>query len=82
MQTTLELEEPTQEQPRGSSRARTGLGWWQAEPDVGRVADGVAHQVDRLAALGNGQVPAVAAAAWRVLTAGTQNTHNTLRHRC
>lgn len=76
MQTTLELEEPTQEQPRGSSRARTGRGWWQAEPDVGRVADGVAHQVDRLAALGNGQVPAVAAAAWRVLTAGKSNTHN------
>ncbi len=43
-------------------------GWWSAEPDVGRVADGVAHRVDRLRALGNGQVPAVARAAWLSLT--------------
>jgi DNA (cytosine-5)-methyltransferase 1 len=44
-------------------------GWWDVEPDVGRVADGVASRVDRLRALGNGQVPAVVAAAWRLLTA-------------
>jgi len=42
-------------------------GWWETEPDVGRVADGVAARVDRLACLGNGQVPAVAALAWRRL---------------
>ena len=42
-------------------------GWWDAEPDVGRVAHGVAARVDRLRALGNGQVPAVAAIAWRLL---------------
>ena len=42
-------------------------GWWETEPAVGRVANGVAHRVDRLRALGNGQVPAVAALAWRVL---------------
>lgn len=41
---------------------------WIPEPDVGRVADGVAHRVDRLKALGNGQVPRVATAAWRLLT--------------
>ena len=41
--------------------------WWDAEPDVGRVADGVAARVDRLKAIGNGQVPAVAATAWRLL---------------
>lgn len=41
--------------------------WWLAEPDVGRVAHGVAHRVDRLKALGNGQVPAVAATAWQGL---------------
>lgn len=44
--------------------------WWTAEPDVGRVAHGVASRVDRLKAIGNGQVPAVAAAAWRLLTEG------------
>ena len=42
--------------------------WWESEPDVGRVAHGVAHRVDRLKALGNGQVPAVAARAWRILS--------------
>jgi DNA (cytosine-5)-methyltransferase 1 len=42
--------------------------WWLAEPDVGRVADGVAARVDRLKAIGNGQVPLVAATAWRLLT--------------
>ncbi len=39
--------------------------WWATEPDVGRVAHGVAARVDRLKAIGNGQVPAVAATAWR-----------------
>ena len=40
---------------------------WQTEPDVGRVADGVAARVDRLKAIGNGQVPLVAATAFRIL---------------
>jgi DNA (cytosine-5)-methyltransferase 1 len=34
--------------------------WWAAEPGVGRVADGVPHRVDRLAALGNALVPQIA----------------------
>jgi DNA (cytosine-5)-methyltransferase 1 len=42
--------------------------FWQVEPDVGRVADGVAARVDRLKAIGNGQVPLVAATAWQKLT--------------
>ena len=42
--------------------------WWKVEPNVGRVADGVAARVDRLKAIGNGQVPAVAATAWNLLT--------------
>jgi DNA (cytosine-5)-methyltransferase 1 len=42
--------------------------WWQAEPNVGRVADGVACRVDRLKAIGNGQVPLCAATAWRTLS--------------
>jgi DNA (cytosine-5)-methyltransferase 1 len=41
--------------------------WWATEPDVGRVADGVAARVDRLRAIGNGQVPAVVRLAWDLL---------------
>jgi DNA (cytosine-5)-methyltransferase 1 len=42
-------------------------GWWATEPDVGRVANGVASRVDRLKAIGNGQVPSVAQLAWETL---------------
>jgi DNA (cytosine-5)-methyltransferase 1 len=45
-----------------------GTGWWESEPDVGRVANGVAARVDRLKAIGNGQVPLCAATAWQILT--------------
>jgi DNA (cytosine-5)-methyltransferase 1 len=38
--------------------------WWGAEPGVVRVVHGLAHRVDRIAALGNGQVPVVAQRAW------------------
>jgi len=41
--------------------------FWAVEPNVGRVADGVAARVDRLKAIGNGQVPLCAATAWRIL---------------
>ena len=40
---------------------------WKTEPDVDRVVDGLAYRMDRLKALGNGQVPAVVAKAWRIL---------------
>ena len=40
---------------------------WGAKSPVGRVADGVAHRVDRLRCIGNGQVPRVAALAWEVM---------------
>ena len=42
--------------------------WWAVEPDVGRVAHGVASRVDRLKAIGNGQVPRVVATAWEILS--------------
>jgi DNA (cytosine-5)-methyltransferase 1 len=41
--------------------------WWETEPELGRVANGVARRVDRLKAIGNGQVPAVVRKAWHVL---------------
>ena len=50
--------------------------WWQREPEfvprttqrnMGGVVDGVASRVDRLKAIGNGQVPLCAATAWRIL---------------
>jgi DNA (cytosine-5)-methyltransferase 1 len=41
--------------------------WWSIEPNVGRVVNGVASRVDRLKAIGNGQVPLCAATAWRIL---------------
>ena len=37
------------------------------KPEPVRMADGVANRVDRLKAIGNGQVPLCAATAWRVL---------------
>ena len=44
-----------------------GVEWWDTEPNVGRVANGVSARVDRLRCLGNAQVPAVAALAWNIL---------------
>jgi DNA (cytosine-5)-methyltransferase 1 len=48
-------------------RSRIRPSVWQTYPDESRMADGLAHRVDRLAATGNGQVPLVAATAWRLL---------------
>ena len=53
---------------RTSERTRiTGTSWWATEPNVGRVAHGVAARVDRLRCIGNGQVSAVAQLAWNIL---------------
>ena len=49
--------------------AETRGGWWSDESGLGRVADGVADWMDRQDATGNGQIPAVAAKAWRILHA-------------
>ena len=51
--------------------------YWSAEPNVGRVANGVADRVDRLKAIGNGQVPLCAATAFNILSAGVQNGNKT-----
>ena len=68
-------------QPSGPNRqAQVQFGrsctWWDRDPadqdgafesQLGRVADGVANRVDRLKAIGNGQVPLVAATAFKLL---------------
>lgn len=55
------------ESGNGYSQPAPGNGRWPIEPDVGRVADGVAARVDRLKAIGNGQVPRVAATAFAMM---------------
>jgi DNA (cytosine-5)-methyltransferase 1 len=46
---------------RGELREQPGRGnGWESESDVGRVADGIPHRVDRLRALGNSLVPQIA----------------------
>jgi len=47
--------------------------WWESEPEMERVAHGLANWVDRLKAIGNGQVPAVVRLAWNTLTRGENN---------
>ncbi|WP_370877928.1 DNA cytosine methyltransferase [Variovorax boronicumulans] len=58
--------------PSQSPRLLGGAHWqeWPAEPRVCRVGHGLAYRVDRCRALGNGQVPRVAAAAWHLLASG------------
>ena len=59
-QISLKWEQPTKQFADGPS-------WWQVEPRLDRVAHGVASRMDRLKAIGNGQVPLCAATAWRLL---------------
>ena len=40
---------------------------WQSKPEFSGVADGVAARMDRIKATGNGQVPIVAATAFKIL---------------
>jgi DNA (cytosine-5)-methyltransferase 1 len=48
----------------------TGHDWncWKTEPDICRMVNGMADAMDRVKALGNGQVPLCAATAWRILS--------------
>jgi len=43
-------------------------GVWDSDPGSFRVADGMAGRMERIRAVGNGQVPAVAATAFRILS--------------
>ena len=60
------IQRPADQAKHGS--VSTGRQGWPTEPGLGRVADGVAARVDRLKAIGNGQVPRVAATAFSVLS--------------
>ena len=42
--------------------------WWKDSSGIHRMDDGVAARVDRLKAIGNGQVPLCAATAWELLS--------------
>lgn len=61
---------------QGQVQFGRGCTWWRVDPadargafesGMGRVAYGVASRVDRLKAIGNGQVPLVAASAFKLL---------------
>ena len=63
----------SRKEPNGKDREQIGRvsasnRRWPTEPGVGRMADGVAFRLDRIKALGNGQVPRVAATAFEILT--------------
>ena len=65
-------EEPEQKIWSGDDIERAKSEWWKLPPKGGdsRMDARLANRVERLECLGNGQVPAVAALAWRVLTSG------------
>jgi DNA (cytosine-5)-methyltransferase 1 len=48
---------PEPESPQHATVERCG--WWETEPAVGRVVDGLPHRVDRLRGLGNAVVPQI-----------------------
>ena len=53
---------------RDNAPEHEGREWWPIESRVGRVVNGCPDRVDRIKAIGNGQVPAVAALAWHILS--------------
>lgn len=64
-----ELQE-TEPQRSGFNQSSKSRGWrpiWEPEPNVGRVANGVPHRMDRLRGLGNAVVPQVAETIGRLV---------------
>ena len=57
-----------QERGREEHADISRVDWWLTERGLGRVANGTPHRVDRLKAIGNGQVPSVVALAWEILS--------------
>ena len=67
-----------QEDSRGVYHSRgeawyDGWQWWETEPDVGRVANGIPSRVDRLRGLGNAVVPQVAEVIGRLVISHAQD---------
>lgn len=56
----LEIGKTKKKHPTFERKNITGQ-WWTVEPRLGRVVNGLADRVKRIEALGNGQVPVVAA---------------------
>ena len=60
-------------QQKHSHACGASVAWWSQDPAnntesrMDRMVDGLAENVDRLTAIGNGQVPAVARTAWELL---------------
>ena len=72
-----DIRDGIREQPgrgRRASRAEETIlartPWWDAEPGLARLVRRPPYRVDRISATGNIQVPAVARAAWELLTSG------------
>jgi|TARA_R110000822_G_scaffold33726_1_gene95921 DNA (cytosine-5)-methyltransferase 1 len=60
------------DQLRGENGFTSGS-WWEIEPNVGRVANGVSDRVDRLKGLGNAIVPQVAELVGALVVEHSQN---------
>lgn len=58
---------------KSDSATRTVGNWWEVEPNVGRVANGVSDRVDRLRGLGNAIVPQVAELVGALVVEHSQN---------
>ena len=72
---SADAQERAQPQQRPAGPRGFRIERWPVEPGLGRVAHGVAHRPNRIKAIGNGQVPRVAAAAFHLLQQQF-NTHN------
>jgi DNA (cytosine-5)-methyltransferase 1 len=66
---------------RESSGAAVVRSAWPFEPEISRVAYGVAYGVDQIRAIGNGQVSRVAAAAFTILSRRADECGSLSQHR-
>jgi DNA (cytosine-5)-methyltransferase 1 len=73
----LQFRQPSNERFCDSGDAQDiGEVWLAMADDRARMDDDVANRVERTYAIGNGQVPSVAAGAWRVLTAAMERAEH------